>query len=89
MKQELLNEIKIRNDEAERTIKEIINDTIKDCVYRKIEVETDLLIHKYNINQLPSLLVFKNRELLGKVEGYYPQERKEELISKIMEIIEL
>lgn len=70
-------------------IKEIINDTIKDCVYRKIEVETDLLIQKYNINQLPSLLVFKNKKLLGKVEGYYPQERKEELISKIMKIIEL
>lgn len=42
---------------------------------------------KYDITILPSLLLFKNKEYLGKVEGYYQVDQQEELIAKIKEII--
>ena len=42
---------------------------------------------KYEINELPSLLIFKDKNLLGKIEGYYSVEQKEDLINLIKEII--
>ena len=68
-------------------IKDIISNTMNDCLYRKIEIESDSVMKKYNIEQLPALLVFKENNLLGKIEGYYSTEQKEELINKLKEII--
>ena len=68
-------------------IKEILNNTMNDCLYRKIEIETDNIMKKYHIEQLPALLIFKENNLLGKIEGYYSMEQKEELIHKLNEII--
>lgn len=68
-------------------VKEIMNKTVKQAVYRKVELKTDLLIKKYKIKQLPVLLVIKNDKLLGKIEGYYSTEQQEEFINKINQIL--
>lgn len=43
---------------------------------------------KYKINELTTLLIFKNKNYLGKIEGYYSAEQKEEFIEKINELLE-
>ena len=68
-------------------VKEIMIKTVQDAVYRKVELETDELLKKYKVNQLPSLLIIRNNKLLGKVEGYYSTEQQEEFISKINQIL--
>ena len=69
-------------------IKEIMKGIKEKAIYRKIEEEIDDLVDKYNIKEMPALLIFKNNKLLGKIEGYYSYEEKDELIKKINEIIE-
>ena len=68
-------------------IKEIINNTTNNCLYRKVELESDNIIKKFDIKELPALLIFKDNNLLGKVEGYYPIEQKEDFINKINDIV--
>ena len=70
-------------------VKEILNDIAEDCVYRKSEIKTDNLLKKYQIKDIPALLIFKDKEILGKVEGYYSVEQKEEFINKIRDVIHL
>ena len=67
-------------------IKELTEDMPKDTLFFKVSAG-DKLKSEYNINELPALLVFKNKELTGKVEGYYTIEQKEELLSKLKELI--
>lgn len=68
-------------------IKEIFDNLeIPDLTYRKVEVETDEFMKKYDIKELPSILIFKSEQLLGKVDGYYTNEEKENLIQKIKTI---
>lgn len=66
-------------------IKDITSNMPKDTMFYKVEANEELK-KKYNINELPTLLLFKNGNLLGKIEGYYQVEQKEELINKINEI---
>lgn len=68
-------------------IKEIMNETEKDSVYRKVEITTDNLMNQYNIKELPSLLLFKDNKLLGKVDGYYSTEEKKDFIDRINNIL--
>lgn len=69
-------------------IKEIFNSLdVPDLTYRKVEVETDEFMKKYDIKELPSILVFKSEQLIGKVDGYYTNEEKEILIQKIKTIL--
>lgn len=68
-------------------IKDILNNIKEETVYRKLEVKSDELINKYSLTELPSLLIFKNNKLLGKIEGYYTIEEKNKLKDKINEII--
>lgn len=42
---------------------------------------------KYEIKELPSLLIFKSEKMIGKVDGYYSNEEKEQLFEKIKGII--
>lgn len=65
-----------------------IGDLFKDVdmIYRKIETNKNLT-YKYKITILPSLLFFKDGKLLGKIEGYYPIEKKKELMQKITKIL--
>lgn len=67
-------------------IKDIISDMPSDTMFYKMEVNEELK-QKYEINELPSLLIFKDKNLLGKIEGYYSVEQKEDLINLIKEII--
>lgn len=65
-------------------IKDLIDD--EDILYYKILVD-DNLIKEYNITSYPSLLVFKNNTILGKVDGYYDENQFDELKNKINTII--
>lgn len=67
-------------------IKELTNSFPKDTLFYKVDV-TEETMNKYSIEELPALLVFKNKELLGKIDGYFENDHKEELISKLAEFI--
>lgn len=69
-------------------IKELMNVSADDMLYRKLEVKTNKFMEEYNIKELPSLLFFKNNKLLGKVDGYYDENSKGELINKIKDILQ-
>jgi len=55
--------------------------------YRKVVAGKEL-IKKYKIKKLPALVFFKNRKLLGKIEGFYDSKKKEKLVKKITLIVE-
>ena len=67
-------------------VKEILKE-IDNSTYRKVEVKSEDFKKKYSISELPSLLIFKDKNLLGKIKGYYSVEQKEDLINLIKEII--
>lgn len=68
-------------------IKEITSNMPKDTLFYKVE-SSEGIKEKYDIVELPSLLIFKNKKYLGKVDGYYNTEQKEEFIEKINKILE-
>lgn len=70
-------------------VKEIADAYSKNTRYRKIEVKDNHLLQKYDIKELPSLLFFKNGELVGKIEGYFEESEKEELINQIKNIVSI
>jgi NAD-dependent dihydropyrimidine dehydrogenase PreA subunit len=70
-------------------VKEIINHINEECLYRKVDIKSNSFIEKYDIHQVPSLLFFKNNNYLGKIEGYYSVDQKEELFSKINKILKI
>jgi NAD-dependent dihydropyrimidine dehydrogenase PreA subunit len=57
-----------------------------DIKYRKVKIENDSILKKYEIKILPALLFIKDGKVLGKIEGYYNVDKKEELLKKIKEI---
>lgn len=67
-------------------IKELSKDLPKDTLFYKVEA-TENIINQYDIDELPSLLIFKKENLLGHVDGYYTIDSKEEIINKIKEIV--
>ncbi len=67
-------------------IKELSENLPKDTLFYKAEA-TEEDINKYNIKELPALLIFKNRSLLGHVDGYYTIDLKAEMINEIKKII--
>lgn len=67
-------------------IRDLTEDIEEDIQYYKLEPSEDIKI-KYNINELPSLLIFRKGELLGKVEGYYTIDHIDEVKEKIQKII--
>ena len=69
-------------------VKEIADAFDKNTRYRKIEVTNDDILKKYDIKKLPSLLFFKEGKLVGKIEGYFDDSQKEELIKLISDIKE-
>lgn len=68
------------------SIKELSKDLPKDTLYYKLE-SSEKLKQQYEINEYPSLLIFKNNNLLGKIEGYYTTDEKENLIKNINDLI--
>ena len=68
-------------------VKDITADMPKDTLFYKVE-SGESIKEKYNVTDLPSLLIFKNKKYLGKVDGYYNTEQQEEFIEKINKILE-
>ena len=68
-------------------IKEMTSNMPKDTMFYKIS-SGESMKEEYKINELPTLLIFKNKNYLGKIEGYYSVEQKEEFIEKINELLE-
>lgn len=66
-------------------IKELTKSLPKDTLFYK--VENDKIIDEYQIEELPSLLVFKAGKLLGHVDGYYNIDEKEEFLLKLNNIL--
>lgn len=67
-------------------IKELAANLQKDTLFFKADISEETM-KEYSIKELPSLLVFKNNKLLGHIDGYYENDSKEELLSKLNEII--
>ena len=84
---ELFNEDSIMCLLKSIRVKDIADAFDKETRYRKIEVKNDSLLKKYNLTELPALLFFKNGKLIGKIEGYYTIDQKEEVINKINTIL--
>ncbi len=67
-------------------IKEITSGMPEDTMFYKVESGKGIK-EKYDIEEFPSLLIFKDEKYLGKIDGYYDTEQKEEFIRKINEIL--
>ena len=67
-------------------VKEIADTFSKDTRYRKVEVKDNKTLEKYDVKELPALIFFKDRKQIGKIEGYYTEDKKEEFFKKIKEI---
>jgi len=85
------NIIENNNDLINTNIFDNINDNETYSTYYvyivKEDDTIDKILDKYDIKELPSLLLFKEGKLLGKVEGYYEEKDKEELFSKIENLV--
>ena len=68
-------------------IKEITAKMPKDTLFYKVAVGNKAK-DKYKIKELPAMLIFRNKKLLGKVEGYYSIDEQEKLIDQINSIAE-
>lgn len=66
-------------------IKDIFNDKL--VKYRKVKIESEMILSKYKIEKLPCLLFFIDGKFIGKIEGYFDQSKKEELTKKIKKIL--
>ena len=60
-----------------------------DIKYRKMKAEGGSFLKKYGVKELPALLFFKDGKLTGKIEGYFENKKKEELIMKINKILRM
>lgn len=67
-------------------IKDLIDNIDEDVLYYKIKVN-ETLEETYTINEYPTLLIFKDSKLLGKIDGYYDENMFKELKNKINEIL--
>lgn len=65
-------------------IKDAINHPVK---YIKIQLDDISDFKHFDINELPSLLVYNQGKFLGKIEGYYGEFKKEDFFEKVRKII--
>ena len=68
-------------------IKDISKELNEETFFYKIDKEMEL-IERYNIQELPILMFFKNNELLGKIEGYHSIDQFDDLKIKLKNIKE-
>lgn len=66
-------------------IKEIADAFDKETRYRKIEIEKQETLEKYQVKELPALLFFRNGKMIKKYEGYVEEEEKNKLLNFIKE----
>lgn len=67
-------------------IKELVKDLPDTTVFYKVESKKEIE-EKYEIKELPTLLIFNKGSLLRKIEGYYTDDNKKEMIEKIKSIV--
>ena len=67
-------------------LKDITAGMPKDTMFYKVESDGEIK-EKYNISELPALLIFKNKKYLDKISGYYDTLQKEEFMEKLNKII--
>ncbi len=70
-------------------MKEIADAFDQETRYRKVEVKKQETLEKYQIEELPAMLLFKSGKLVGKIEGYYTNEQKDIFLEKIKKILKL
>ena len=58
----------------------------EDTRYYKVNY-TENILKEYNLKKVPSLLIFQSGKMIGKVEGYYSTDEKEEFMKKINELL--
>lgn len=68
------------------TIKELTEEMPKDTLFYKVSA-TEQVLKKYDINELPALLIFKKDKLLGHIDGYYTVNQKEDMLKEINKIV--
>lgn len=64
-------------------MKKIADAFDKNTRFRKVEVLSDVVMKKYGLTELPSLLFFRNGKLVGKIDGYVDDDSEEEFLEKI------
>lgn len=67
-------------------IKDLTKDLPKDTLFYKAEA-SDEVMDKYDVKELPTLLIFEKGKYLGKVEGYYEVDDKQSVIEKVQNIL--
>ena len=67
-------------------IKDLTNDLPKDTLFYKVVCD-DNIKNQYNLTQLPSLLIFNKGIFIGKIEGYYTTDEKDNILKLINNII--
>lgn len=67
-------------------IKDLTKDLPKDTLFYKAEA-SDEVMDKYDVKELPTLLIFEKGKYLGKVEGYYEVDDKQSAIEKVQNIL--
>lgn len=68
-------------------IKELTENLPSQTIYYKVEINKEYQ-EKYKLTQIPALLLFKNGNLLGKIEGYYTVEETENIKTKLESMLE-
>lgn len=67
-------------------IKELTKDLPESTLFYKASFN-NVLSNNYGLEEYPSLLIFKNGKLVGKIEGYFEESKKNELLNQIKSII--
>ena len=63
-------------------IKELLKDFPDSTQFYKVEI-SEALTNKYQIKELPALVAFENGKMMGKIEGYIDEDKKEKLMNEI------
>lgn len=66
-------------------IKELTKNLPSDTLFYK--VESDKVLEDYKVEELPSLLVFKDGKLVGHIDGYYTVDNKDKVMSMLDNIV--
>lgn len=64
-------------------IKEIIDTINMPISYRKIDVSNVSLLNKYDISELPSLIVIENNNIIFKYTGFTNNSEKDKLLNEL------
>lgn len=67
-------------------IKDLTKDLPKDTLFYKADANDDT-IEKFEVEELPALLIFEKGKLKGHIDGYFTNDEKEKLFDKLNSIL--